>query len=293
MDATRLRLLSAGLDYVTCTAKVGPARDGLRQLGDAILLEEQRAGNARRGADWKGYRLERSGQASVGSRPQDVMLSLSGHAAYTYGPAALALADHASRTDLQLTMHSPRWDVAHLIRAAMYQPSAIARQGRPIARQYIDSSDAGSTCYLGSPRSDQRGRFYDKGKESPEEYDAGSARLEVQYRKAAADAVREEYRAGTMTPRRIAGTVATWFQSRGVLTEVRLPVGDPIKPPARDETDYERHRRWLRESVAPAIRRWRHVAPPRAVLYDLGIDEWGDILDDEPETDPDDARGHV
>lgn len=272
VNISALRLLSAGLDYVSCTAKTGLPAERLVDLGRAIVRDEQAAGNELAGSDWKGYRLERAGQASVGVRGEDALVTVSGAAAFLYGHALLQLAGHASRTDLQITMHSAEWKVRELIWRARYRPDASAQTGRPIERHYVDNSRLGATCYLGSAKSDQRGRFYDKHAESPEEYAEGTARLEVQYRKRAADAVREECSGDRLDSARITGTVAKWFQTRGVLTDVNLPTAGAITPPRPDATDYERHRLWLRECVAPAIRRFSTMAGPGDLAADLAVD---------------------
>lgn len=274
-------MLSAGLDYVSVTARSGEPAERLIALGRGIVRDEMHAGNQLRSPEWKGYAMERAGQAALGIRREDALVQVSGSAAYLFGLPLLQLAGHASRADLQVTMHSADWIVRDLIWRAMYKPDHRRGKGRPITRKFIDTSNEGATCYIGSPRSDQLGRFYDKGRESPEQYEEGTARLEVQYRNHAAEGVRLRAVAGMLTDVAIRGTVGKWFMDRGALAGIRLPVGDAIKPTTRAETDYEAHRRWLRECVAPAIRRYRHIAPPRAVLHDLGLTELGDIIDEE------------
>jgi hypothetical protein len=273
------------LDYVSCTAKSGEPAERLIALGRGIVRDEQAAGNELRTADWKGYALIRSGQASLGIRRQDALVTVSGAAAFLFGHALLELATHASRADLQITMHSDEWKVRELIWRARYKPDFRQGRGRPIERHYVDNSRLGATCYIGSAKSDQRGRFYDKHAEKPEEYEPGTARLEVQYRNRAAEAVRLKAASGRLDSTAIRGTVGQWFKDRGALAGVKLPAGDPIKPPAREESDCETFRQWLRACVAPGIQRWRHVAPPRAFLDDLGLNPEGDYLDDEQDAE--------
>jgi len=262
-----------GLDYCACTAKAGLPGERLLAVGRGVVRDERAAGNKMQTLDWKGYAIERSGQASVGVRREDVLVTLSGTAAYLFGRSLLQLADHASRADLQVTMHAEEWDVPRLIWRARHDPDPHRREGRPIERHLIDNSRTGVTCYLGSAKSPQRGRFYDKHAESPAQYAVGTARLEVQYRHAPADAIRAECAADRLSENRIRSLVGRWFQTRGVLGAVSFPPGEPLGVPPRERTDYERHRQWLRQIVAPALQRFAADAAPGDLEADLGISQ--------------------
>lgn len=277
MYPTTPRVISAGLDYVTCTAKSGAGGEPLYELGRALVRDEAAAGNEVQPFLWKGYEGSRAGAVAVGLRKDGPMVQLSGPSALLYGAGALEVAGHASRVDLQMTLHSDEWDVQRLIWQARHEPEITRREGRPIERHLIDNSRTGRTCYIGSAKSTQRGRFYDKHAESPKAYDPGTARLEVQYRREAADAVRARYAAGDMDIASVRSAVGRWFGQRGVLGRLHLPPGGEIAVPPRERTDYERHRQWLRQSVAPALRRFDRYRQPGELESDLGIHDLGSL----------------
>lgn len=97
-----------------------------------------------------------------------------------------------NRMDFQVTIqiddHS--YDLARGLYCAI--PIAQAHLKRKTRLTFIESSDGGSTLYVGAPSSARRVRVYNKHAEDPNNFPPGCWRVEVQYRDEVARAAYEE-----------------------------------------------------------------------------------------------------
>jgi DNA relaxase NicK len=139
----------------------------------------------------------------------------------------------------------------------------------------IEDLRGGATCYVGSRKSQQFARIYNKAAESGEERYQNCWRYEVQLKndlatKAAAIFAEVEYTQQTMA----AIFVRQWLRRRNVSTPWRseaeltaLPTIDP------KNTDVERTLDWLRHTVAPSLRRLKKLGLYDSILEALDLDE--------------------
>ncbi len=266
-------VISAGLDWVTVTGSSDSSRAALIAIGRQLVADEMARGNKSRPIGGHGYQGMGAGQAAWGAREADALVTLTGSAAFLYGQSVLQLGTHASRVDAQITVHELDRDPQVIIWDARYHPSGEARRGAPIARRIVDDSRLGRTAYVGSPRSMQMGRVYDKHRESPKAYPRGAIRYEVQYRRTAADQWRGRAAAEGLGRDHCLFQVVGWFAARGVPTGVDVECGTPLATPPAAPSDYRRALRWWAASVAPSVRRWLTESTREEIAEALGIRE--------------------
>jgi hypothetical protein len=264
-------VLSAGIDYVTVTARQGPKFGPLLAFGQALVGDEVVRGNKPRVVGGHGYVGHGAGHAAWGHRAADVLVTLSGECARLYGLAALDLADHAARLDLQTTVILPNLTPEECIKAARYAPEGRAGRGRPIRRRLLDDTELGVTCYLGSPKSQQIGRIYDKHRESSGEWPKGATRFEVQMRKGHAEVWRQVAAVNALDAATVHAGVGEWFGARGVPHLANSEAVWPGFPAPTATTDYGRTLQWWRSCVAPSVRRWWSYERRVEVMIALGV----------------------
>jgi DNA relaxase NicK len=152
---------------------------------------------------------------------------------------------------------------------------ACGRQGRPWYVALLDEYGRGDTCYIGARSSENFGRIYDKGRESPEQYALGSVRFETEHKGTSAARLFEQLLDDSVEPSSFAcGYVAAFFESRGVQLPIDVNAVDLLSS-LRAETDADRQLRWLRTGVMPTVARLVKVgrsADVRQMLLDAGLD---------------------
>jgi len=166
---------------------------------------------------------------------------------------------HISRIDLQITV---QYDI-ELIKEGRYQYARAIRYNKslPAHRQrkihLYAGSDGADTVYMGAPSSDQRGRIYNKAKQSNEQSYQRSWRYETVYRNEYAGNV---FRQLPTEPNKatefILSQVTAWYLERGVsVLDVRASGENAVAPPKQPSTDVERKLRWVKKQVVPTIRK--------------------------------------
>lgn len=133
-----------------------------------------------------------------------------------------------------------------------------ARLSLPPARRrklcLVDGMGDGDTLYLGSRKSDQFGRLYDKARESGSATYRNCWRAEVEFHDSRAGHYFRELQKQSDPSKAIAETVAQWFEVRGVQIPASTGVDSGLNsPPSRDSTDVDRSCHWLASQVAPAL----------------------------------------
>jgi DNA relaxase NicK len=271
-----IEMITAGVDWLTCTMPVGHAYCSRWAHTCISELEYVR---------WQGYDLvDRSlmgyrghsvGNCFVGTRDMDVMAQFTGfHADHAFRRIYQEDA-HISRIDLQVTVKHRVMPLDVARRG--YDQSIEANLRLPVARRrkiyIVCGSDGGDTLYIGSPYSDARCRIYNKEIQSEEILYAKTWRYEVVLRnkhatKAAMVLSSEE---GTIedTTRSI---VCNWLTSRGITLPFDAGRSTACLPPIRTlPTDIERQMRWLREQVGPTVRRLTEAGFRDTVTEALGL----------------------
>lgn len=266
----------AGIDWLTMTLPTDHhGSSWWANAGYEALRSVVATGHEMKQYRLNGYDGHGVGGCFVGERQDGYMCQFSG----AFGDDAfwsLYRPDcHVSRLDIRV-------DVKYTV-----MPQDVARKGYrdairsnnelPAGRRrkiyLLVGSDGGSTVYVGSPSSDQRGRLYNKEIQSEDPLYSRTWRYECVYRNDAAQSISAVINAaGAEDFDTIRSIVATWYHSRGLSTRqfatgsiVTLPLVRTIP------SDVERRLAWLRTQVSPALRFLRESGATTEMYEALGI----------------------
>lgn len=204
------------LDWLTVTAKDQRQAAELYRVAGEMADVEQQMGNFRRPFNWRGYVGDHCGSVTFGRREDGTMCQLTGWAAEQWFSNVYRLADNVTRLDVCVTARfNPA--VEGVARGA-YEESLTANRSAGVraSSRLIVGSDGGSTCYIGSPKSDRLARIYDKFAESGRDEYAGCWRWEVQYKSQLANDLSSALSGATDRARYCRGIVRDHFASRGI-----------------------------------------------------------------------------
>lgn len=259
-------VVQSSVDWLTMSTHDQGGYAALLKWRDARFAVLEEAGYVEKRWSAHGYQYRSRGQVAVGVGRRDAVLQLSGGEAQAGYHDCGKWATNVSRVDLEVT---GRYDDDRPGLAEEEYRAAGERKrgrGRAAALTLILSEDRGNTLYVGSRKSDQLGRLYDKARESGEEGYANCWRWEVQYRRAYALLALRSLMAATEAQGSIQATVASWFRDRGIGAAFAVTGGALDCRPDRKVPDDERWLTWARRSVRPRAMKlaerygWRYVA---------------------------------
>ena len=272
----RIEQLRSGVDWLTITlAKDAPMASFwyLKALSSLHLIEAE--GYKAKDKRLLGYDGKAIGGCFVGERYQDYMAQFSGHHADQVFYSIIREDAHVSRIDVRV---DATYDVMPTdIARKGYEHAIRANERLPLQRRrkcyLLMGSDGGDTLYLGAPTSEQRGRVYNKERQSELPGFLRTWRYECIFRNHSAGRVVEALQSGTKD---YSGTtlaiVAGWFGDRGI------PVSQwgntrtvPIRLVRTIPTDVEQRLTWIRKQVAPALRWLEEAGASNDMLEALGI----------------------
>jgi hypothetical protein len=265
-------VLSAGVDYISCTAATPSRAEMLKSTGWAVVYAEAEAGNDLRPWTWKGYDGITAGSASCGLRSDGSIVRISGGLAAETWKRAAAWADHISRLDLAVTVRLPSTANPAAEAFALAGQAQERQRGRSVrSASHIQTWTEGETTYLGSRQSDRYGRLYNKALEShKEEYD-GAWRWEVEYKNRASTPVAYTVKDSPSESEAILALVWDQFSKWGVPPTWGRGADVGRLVPPREATDTARRLAWLRTQVAPVVRRLETLGRRADVLEALGL----------------------
>jgi DNA relaxase NicK len=278
-------VVHSGVDWISmsCDRASGVAellrwRDvAFKRLGEEGYSEQRFASH--------GFEGRSRGQVSVSVGRSSVLCSLSGVEAYSNWRTVAQHATNISRIDLACTVR-PATRTSALAREGYATHEGRSKgRGRPVQLTLIQSQDRGDTLYVGSRKSDQLGRLYDKEKESKEKLWNGCWRYEVQYRREYAKIAAGKLAGVPTDAEACTATVSSWFSARGIPC---VPIADnsaiTIRPAPKVADDIE-WLRWVMRCVQPRARElvkrygWRFVAEKCVGRID-SYDQWETLLRD-------------
>lgn len=159
-------VFSAGLDWLTCTAKNTENSLGLERLADSELTRLRATGAHPKQRNLLGFHGWQAEGIYFGRREHDVMLQLTGGGNEDVARAAIPLSSNVSRLDLQTTIYTEGSVVQLAVDTWKHLKTFDNGIGRPRKFSLTVGHPEGQTCYLNQPSSDARGRIYDKGVEA-------------------------------------------------------------------------------------------------------------------------------
>jgi DNA relaxase NicK len=252
--------VAAGVDWISAT--LGREEiDAQQWLYDALHALEVVAmlGNVYKRRSLLGFDGWESGGCFVGSNETMHYAQFAGkyaNDAYTYVEHPKV---HISRIDLQITVQYSD----ELLKEGRYQYARALHHNKALLESrrrkiyLFAGSDGGDTVYVGSPSSEQRGRIYNKDKQSQDNAYKRSWRYEAVYRNKYADIVFRSIISKTdAVNTSIIPITAQFYRERGVsILGLEHWRGTAIDAPKSPPSDVERKLRWIRNQVVPTIRK--------------------------------------
>jgi hypothetical protein len=236
-----------------------------------LLREERDRGGRVLRWHWNGYRGFAGELLSYGERTDGVIVRAHGTAAAHDWRTFVRLADNIPRLDIQVTAQLPA-ERRDLIDRAEQQCLAHQQgKSRQPEVRCLRKGARGETLYIGSPKSDVMARLYDKHAQSPNEYQPGAYRYEVQYRRLESQSLAKTLLGAGVPPVAIAGIVHTHYATRGV------PPAFPRGSATEEHSTTQRRSHdatrlaWLADTVAPAVRSLLRRVPREEVFKALGL----------------------
>lgn len=217
-DSHEVEKMSARVDWLTITGKSPSIRKKMHAkfVGQRHKLE--REGETTKPWPMMGYQGYLCGGIRWGSRPDSSIVMLSGDDAALLWRRFALHADNCSRVDLAVTV-TIKYPFPELI--TLYYNWFTRNggvQGHPgLSLTRIENTNGGQTLYVGSRKSDQMGRIYDKAAEEGIDELVGRVwRYEVEYKNRRAQTVLKSLldASGSTLPGVIQCTVHRWFDDR-------------------------------------------------------------------------------
>lgn len=264
-------LLDCRLDWLTCTAQtVEHARD-LLEVGRQGVEWSVERGDQRQPYYFRGYQGERAGHWAFGWGKRGSIVAVGGVEAAKESRALAAYADRWTRTDYCATVWFERTGqrIDEAIWDALVTNRGFGRKAIEITN--IRSNRGGGTIQLGNRASAECGRVYDKAAESPDEYENGCWRWEVEYKQERAAEEHAAWRRGERNERWIAANLKRWFGDKGLKT----PWSSDDQAKTRDLVhrvyDADRKLAWLETQVKPSVEFCCEARGEDAVYRALGL----------------------
>lgn len=265
------RVLSVGVDTLTCSAGEDGNLAHLRELGVELMMHSAERKNRVqyfKQGPYIGGQTKQVGYAEWRGRG---LVELRGQMAREWWPEVLPLAGKVSRIDVQVTVEQEPYDPAMAVLAWFRAARRAKREGRPPHYTLWADASKGSTLYIGRLGSRFLARMYEKGKEDPKGGWGDAWRYEVQARRERAIQVADELGKAEDGPAWMASMVATHFQRRGIPVIGGVPVVTDLPPLPPEQSDEAKTLRWLGASVAPVLSRLEGMGSLDKGLKALGI----------------------
>ena len=267
-----------GIDWITVTHPGGPlVMQEIIQVREALDPERDIVTK-----EWNffGYEGVAIGKFSYGFRNKEAIMIFRGNLASS-GILAIPAGWKCTRIDLEASvMLENETKLAQKYFLALGGSDRIAR---PMLRFMSTSDDGGDTLYVGSRKSLQMGRVYDKGAERriKSEGELGSRifwRYEVELK---GEKARSVYNALWVLKGEFRPTIATfvydWFLERGIVPAydrkgVHLVI-DAAVHEALEKDEFIRKLAWLARCVSPVVRKLKEEYSPFTLLEALGLEK--------------------
>jgi len=245
--------------------------DEVEERARDIIYAENHGRTDRTAKSEQGYHGVASDHAFCGRREDGVFVRFSSTSASGNWREFARKGLRASRIDIQCTACGPG-DCPLLAYEIRYGKRLPTRNGgKPVKLEFYSREDGGDTLYIGSAKSDRRGRLYDKGRESLLAYPLGAWRYEVQHRHGFADRLSNALVGRVEVKPWIAAYTANYFESQGVAVTFGKTESSWRDTYRKEQTTFSRQFEYLGTSIAPMIDRLKAHYTVRQLREQLGL----------------------
>lgn len=265
-------ILSAGVDWITATAKTGGSRPQMDELATHCFTRALDAGEETRAAKVQGYVGYSTNHIFYGERKGGVMMRVSSDAARDLWRSVSEVADNVSRLDLQVTVWTPN-EQPHVARV-IHEQIKRGEHGQVSIRNssYIEGHPDGQTVILNKRCSSVSARVYDKAAESRLGNARSVWRYEIECRARSVSPYLAALRRDHTPSKTAALLVHQWFRQRGITT-IFAPPADSSTLDMSLSSPERNTLQWFRDSLSKTIRRQITLHGREAVIQALGLDD--------------------
>lgn len=267
-----ITIVESQCDWLTVTCTKPDREADFRWWANRLLSQEEREGGKRRDYALRGYVGLRCGRCRFGLRADGEILQLSGDLAREAVHTAVQVADNCSRIDLAVTVRQEPFDDAQ----EFYHYHDIrgweGPEGRKPTSTYIESSDGGSTCYVGQRSSDVMLRVYNKEAESQDDHYMHCHRYELEIKGDRSLPTLRALDAHQYPGDYCRGIVFRWASEHGLVPVFNETTTLRIVPGFRRRSDVDTKLRWLYDSVKPTVDWLREFGRGTDASRALGLD---------------------
>lgn len=271
-------VIDAGIDYLSLTMRNdNPLTVAWHGAALAYLQDIAATGiemNESRRLGYEGYSV---GGSFVGVRDRDTTAIYSGERAKLAFDRLYRSDAHVSRLDVQVSFrfNVTNDNVAQVARNSVSRANNTLSSARQRNATLIEDLRGGATCYIGTRKSEQFARIYNKDAESGEKQYERVWRYEVQLKNKLAVKLAEQLAGNTYGREQHALVfVRQWLRNRGVsvpwVADAELL---PLPTITAQPTQVEAKLNWLRTQVRPTLRVLLKYGLRDAILEALGLDD--------------------
>jgi hypothetical protein len=265
-------ILSAGVDWITATAKTGGSKPHMEELATHVFQRALDAGEEVHSTKLLGYTGYSTKHVFHGERPGGAIMRVSGDQARDLWRSVAEVSDNVSRLDLQVTVWTIL-DRPHVAKVIHDQIKRGEHGAIPIRNAtYIEGHPQGETVNINKRGSAVCARVYDKAAQSSMGDARSIWRYEIECRSRAAGSYLAALRANHSPASTVAHLVYRWFERRGITTIFDRPEGSStldmtLDAPARNTLQ------WFRDSLSKTVQRQIALHGRLTVLRALGLDD--------------------
>lgn len=249
-----IQCVETGVDWITVTGETEKSWERVSAFAMHIVTVALERGERTFKQVRNGYRLTCTRDIQFGKGSRGWMVCLSGEVARRFWLSFYAYAKNCSRIDLQTTLLYNDYSGREV--QQMYKKAFEDNEGAlPTQGTLLQGSNGGATLYIGSRRSEQMGRIYDKQKQSEK---LGSyrkcVRFEVEFKGRRAKEVARWLLDKSPTQEDIAAYVLQWFSDRYIPVPQMFTYRIDAIEVEKGVSTNERRLEWLKKTVSPVYR---------------------------------------
>lgn len=254
------KIVELGVDYVTITEKDKAKWNEMMQFCETFVYPQMLDyGHTWDSTKALGYQGARLGTLFAGVRSDSSMLRVSGADAEWIFMRLSNAFDwlHVTRLDLQATI---QFEADRMLYAEEQKANVLHHQETEARRSHpkvtlISSTGNGDTLQVGSRSSEIFVRLYDKWREQRGEYLPYTWRYEIELKGETAQQVVRMYRNAPDRLEMVKDVLVGTLENRGFQEPALRSNGPLALASTRSKTDSEKSLKWLKEHVAPTVRK--------------------------------------
>jgi DNA relaxase NicK len=243
-----------GVDYLTAVTMHAKSTSIMMSRAERFALQERRRGNYSKPWSMWGFEGFKLGQLQLGYRGHQGIVRLSGGLASEAWFDFYQDCDRVTRIDVQETFRLDQSPLKYVL--DQYKRALSFKREHHSKHQVrlITDSDGGATLYLGSRRSDNMLRLYNKEAESKLDQYEKCVRVEGEFKGRLGLQVSAALGSGPLVQDSICGYLSEFTERKGCLKPI-ITADKTCSHVPRSPADFTRVLAWLRTSISPSLRR--------------------------------------